>query len=294
MNNKQKSTQDLKKGIILSIVAAFVFSIMNVLVKYISQGIPSNEIGFFRGLFGIGYIGILMYIKKVPFSKKERGWLLLRGVVGSMYVIVNFFALSVMPLGDLNILVQLSGLFVIFFSWVFLKEKLSIKILPYVIAILLGAFIVINPLSYSSYTVYSMLGIASAIISALVAIVVRRLSMYGEHHPYEIIFYFLSVVTVVTGVLSIRNFVVPNLTQWLLLLLMALVSVVAQICFTAAFGAANAIIVEIVRYIGVIFHGFWGVLIFGEVIGVRSVVGAILIVGASIQLSRMKLDKEIG
>ncbi len=282
----EKSMQNIKKAVLLSISAAFVFSIMNMLVKYISHSIPSTEVGFFRGLFGLVYIAVFIYIKKVKFSKTERGWLLLRGFIGSMYVVVYFFALSVMPLGDLNILVQLSGLFVILFSSILLKEKLSMKMLPYVFAILLGAYIIINPLSFSSYTIYSLLGVISAIIAALVAIVVRRLSMYGLHHPYEIIFYFLAVVTVVTGILSIPQFVMPNGIEMGLLLLMAFVSVLAQIMFTAAFASANAIIVEIVAYIGVIFNGFWGIIIFGESIGIRTILGAVLIVGASIQLSR--------
>lgn len=93
---------------------------------------------------------------------------------------------------------------------------------------------------------------------------------------------------VVTGVLSINNFVMPNTTEWILLLIMSFVSILAQICFTAALGYVNAAIVEIVRYIGVIFHGFWGVVIFGEVIGTRVIIGAVLIVGASIQLSRVR------
>jgi len=41
------------KGVILAILSSFTFSIMNVLVKLVSNRIPSNEIAFFRGIIGV-------------------------------------------------------------------------------------------------------------------------------------------------------------------------------------------------------------------------------------------------
>ncbi|MFV0516939.1 MAG: hypothetical protein ACK5MV_06050 [Aminipila sp.] len=78
-----------------------------------------------------------------------------------------------------------------------------------------------------------------------------------------------------------------------MLIIIGVVSLLAQIFLTGAFGNANAVVVEVVRYIGILFNLMWGLVIFNESITVVSMLGGILIVIASVVLSRKKVNTSL-
>ena len=117
----------MNKGITMAVMSSLTFSIMNVLVKLVSTRIPSSEITFFRGLIGTILVLIFMKVQKVKFSNKENKILYLRGLLGGIYMLTYFYAISKLKLGDVSILVQLSGVFVVIFSSIFLKRSYSLK-----------------------------------------------------------------------------------------------------------------------------------------------------------------------
>jgi len=278
----------MNRGVILAVLSSFTFSIMNVLVKLISSSIPSNEIAFFRGLIGTILIVFIMKWNKIEFSKSQRPLLFLRGILGGLYMVTYFYAISTMKLGDASILAHLSGIFVMIFSAMFLKETLPRKTIILIPVIILGACFIINPLRYSTYSIYAIFGVLSAILSAAAAITIRQLAKTKLHHNFEIVFYFLVASTIVAIPLMWNNFVIPTLQESLILLVLGVVSLLAQLFLTGAFSHENAVIVEIVRYIGLFFNALWGFMIWKEVLTIYSVIGAVLIVSSSIILSREK------
>ncbi|MFV0515828.1 MAG: DMT family transporter [Aminipila sp.] len=173
---------NVNKGVIYAVLSSFTFSIMNVLVKELSTTIPSNEIAFFRGFIGVLLLLVLIKISKVKFSNENRPLLVLRGLIGGIYMITYFFALSTMKLGDASILAHLSGMFVMIFSAIFLKEKLPYNAWLWIVIILIGAVIIINPFSYSTYSYYAIFGLLSAILSAAASITIRKLAVSKKHH----------------------------------------------------------------------------------------------------------------
>lgn len=285
---------NVNKGIVFALLSSFTFSIMNVLVKFLSSNIPSNEIAFFRGLIGTILILIIMKITGVKFSKEERPLLILRGLLGGLYMVVYFFAISTMKLGDVSILVHLSAFFVMILSAVFLKEKLPSNLWVYTIIIITGAALIINPFSYSTYSVYAIFGLLSAFLSACAAISIRKLAASGKHHNFEIVFYFMVASTIVGGILMNQEFVIPSFRDSILLFILGVVSLVAQVFLTSAFGDANAVLVEVVRYIGIFYNAVWGLVLFNEPLTIYTIIGGVLIIGASIALSKQKQKESNG
>ncbi|GGF99826.1 hypothetical protein GCM10010912_50810 [Paenibacillus albidus] len=112
----------MKNGVWLALFSSLVFSVMNVLVKAVSGTIPPAEIAFFRGLTGTILILVLMRSRQISFSRKGIPMLALRGVLGGLYMLAYFFTLSKIPLTDASILGQMSPVFVIVLSVIFLKE----------------------------------------------------------------------------------------------------------------------------------------------------------------------------
>ena len=275
----------MNKGITMAVMSSLTFSIMNVLVKLVSTRIPSSEITFFRGLIGTILVLIFMKVQKVKFSNKENKILYLRGLLGGIYILTYFYAISKLKLGDVSILVQLSGVFVVIFSSIFLKEKLQPKTYIFIFAIIIGTCIIINPLKFSSYSQYAIFGILAA------SITIRYLARSGLHHNYEIMFFFLFISTIVAIPLMYSNFIIPNGKELIILIIIGVVSFIAQIFLTGAFSHQNAIIVEFVRYIGIFINNLWGFIIFKETITLQSIIGGTIIVISTILLSKTQKDK---
>ncbi|KAJ53718.1 drug/metabolite transporter (DMT)-like permease [Clostridium tetanomorphum] len=276
----------MKNGVVYAILTSLVFSIMNALVKAVSLTVPSTEVAFFRSIIGTVIIYFIMKYNKVKFSTEGIPLLVVRGVLGALYLITYFYTISKIPLTDASILVHLSPFFVIIFSGIFLKEKISRKSFYLLPIVFLGALLLIKPFKYSYYSFEAIFGIISAMLSAAAGISIRLLTK--KHHTYEIIFYFLATATLVSIPLMWNNFVVPTKQEFFYLIIIGIVSLIGQVFLTKAFTHENAIIVEVTRYIGIVFNAMWGFLFWREIPDMLTIIGGILIVSACIALSRQK------
>lgn len=280
----------MKHGIVFALLASLVFSIMNALVKALTLTILPAEVAFFRGAIGLILIYYLMRRAKVRFSTSGIPMLLLRGGLGGLYVVTYFYALSKIPLVDVIILARLSPVMAILLSAIFLKETLSRRTWGLLGLAFTGAMVTINPFQFSDYSINALFGLLSAAISACVAVVVRYLST--RHHPFEIIFYFMAAATLVPIPMIWHKFVIPSHVELLYLILLGMVALLGQIFLTRAFSHDRVAVIEIVRYIGVIYNAIWGFLFWDEVPDEFTIIGGSLIIGACIALSRKSSSKQ--
>ena len=274
----------MMSGLFCAVMSSLVFSVMNALVKAVSVHVPSNEIVFFRSVVGTVLILLLMRVQGVRPSKIGIPLLMLRGSLGAFYMLAYFYTIAYMPLVDAIILVNLSPVFSFIFAAIFLREKLPGRmgfILPLIFA---GAMLTINPLGYSTYSAVALFGIGAAVLSGAAGVCIRYLSR--SFHAYEIILYFMVAATLISLPLMWRDFVVPDSWDLFLLVTMGVVSLLAQVFLTKAFTHENAVIVEIVRYIGILFNAFWGFAIWAEIPTWNVVVGGVLIVCGCVLLSQ--------
>ncbi|RCX19407.1 drug/metabolite transporter (DMT)-like permease [Anaerobacterium chartisolvens] len=276
-------------GIMYAITSCFIFSIMNVLVKAAASSIPSNEIVFFRSIIGTVMILFFMKKEKVPFSKTGIPMLALRGCCGALYMIFYFYTIANMPLLDAIVLINTSPIFSILLSRLFLKEKNPRSVYVIMPIVLIGAMLTIKPFGYSTFSAVAFLGILAALFSGAAGICIRYLGQ--RHHTYEIIFYFMVTAAIVSIPLMWNEFVVPNPKEWFYLTCIGVISLLAQVFLTKAFTHENAVVVEVVRYIGIAFNAFWGFVFWMEIPDVFSVIGTVVIVGGCIAMTKMKSKK---
>jgi drug/metabolite transporter (DMT)-like permease len=276
----------MKKGIIFAMLSSLVFSIMNAMVKAVSLSIPSTEVVFFRSVIGTILIYIMIKKNKVAFSKTGVSMLALRGGLGALYMVTYFYTISKIPLIDAISLVNLSPIFVIILAAFFLKEKIPKKSALFIPFVFIGAMLIIKPFNYSSYSVDGIIGIITAVFSAGAAICIRYLSK--KYHTYEIIFYFMAMSTIISIPLMWNNFIIPSAMELAYLIIIGVVSLLAQLFLTKAFTHENAVIVEFVRYIGIVYNALWGFLFWHEIPDYLTVTGSIIIIITCIGLSKSK------
>lgn len=205
-------------------------------------------------------------------------------------MICIFYALRGMPLADVSILSQLSAFFVMIFAAVFLKEVLPKGAALPLIVIVAGACLVVQPWNFSSFNVYSLFVLAQAVFAAAAYTTISKLTGSGRHHQYEIVFYFLFCAAAAGAVLMGFEFKMPDGREWLMYVVLGIITVAAQIWMTDAYAYANPVVVSFVAYIAVVFNAMWGFLIFGEILTIMTIVGGLCIIGGSMYLTKLKHD----
>ena len=276
-----------KKGLMYALLSALLLSTMNLFVKMLGSNIPSGEIAFFRGLFGTIAVLIVMYTQGIRFSKEDRVYLIMRGLYGGFGMVCNFIALVHLKLSDATILFQTSGIFVLIFSSVFLKERVPKGAGKWLLLIFVAVMVMVNPFSFTGFTWYALVAILGAALSAGAYTTIRLISKRGQHSNFEIMAYFM-ITGMIAGLVTTDTLVMPQGTDWLIILAIGGISVVAQFFLTGAFVTTNAVVAQFLQYVGVFISSFYGFLFFGESLSIETVGAGIAMFVSSVMLARLK------
>ena len=131
-------------GILASILAALLFTLMDVSAKAVSY-LGTGELTFVRGLVGLFFLPLIAARESLPlFSGKDRLLLHTRGIFGGMGILLFFFCLKGLTLGDAEILVQLAAFFMCILSPIFLKTTPSGQVRVWLFIIAAGAAVVLR------------------------------------------------------------------------------------------------------------------------------------------------------
>lgn len=282
------------KAIILMIISALSFAAMSTFVKLAGNNIPSVEKSFFRNLVSCAVAFYL--IRKSGdrlFGKSEnRKYLILRALFGTLGIIANYYAIDRLILSDANMLNNLSPFFVVIFSFLFLKEKITKKQVIILCVAFFGSLFIIRP-TFSLTVIPSLVGVSSALCAGAAYTFVRYLG--GRENGPTIVFFFSFFSIVATAPFVIADFKPFTHIELFYLLMAGVVASVAQFALTAAYKYAPAKEISIYNYSQIIFTALIGFLLFNQIPDVWSIIGYIIVLGASFYmfLYNKKLDQNI-
>ncbi|MBR4102097.1 MAG: DMT family transporter [Oscillospiraceae bacterium] len=252
------------KGLILVILSAFCFALMNLFVR-LSGDLPSIQKSFFRNFIAL-FIALFLLIrdrKELHFQKDGLGFLLLRSIFGTIGVLCNFYAVDHLVLSDASMLNKLSPTFSILFSWLLLKEKLRPAQGAAVLIAFLGSLMIIKPtLDFSDFA-GSAAGFTSGVFAGAAYCMVRALGKKGMHKTI-IVAFFSGFSCLVTLPFLLLDFHPMTPTQILLLIGAGLAAAGGQFTITAAYCQAPAKEISIYNYSQIIFSALLGLLLFQE------------------------------
>ncbi len=270
-------------AIILMLFSTMSFSIMQLIVKLSAGAIPTMEQVFVRNFITL-FFGLVMALRaKDPLlGKKDNRLLLLgRAVFGYIGVVGYFYATTNMNVADASLLHRSSPFFVILFSAIFLKNRMTRN---QVIALLLafcGSILVINP-SFNVSMVPALAGVISAAGAGAAYVIINVLK--GKESNSTIIFVFSAVSCLLSLILGGGSFVVPYGIEWLMLLGIGIFAGVGQILLTQAYKMTNPGEVSIINYTGILFSALFGIMFLNEAVSLRSACGIVLIFAAALLL----------
>ncbi|CEG37827.1 drug metabolite transporter superfamily [Plasmopara halstedii] len=286
------------KGLGFIVFAGLNFSFASICIKYASHRVTSHETVFWRMVIALvlNYIWARYKKRKLVVESKYRGLLLLRCVVGTVGVNLQFYAMSKMVLTDAIVIVSTSPISTFFLGAAFLKEKINQVDLLAGITSFIGVMFVTRPaFLFASDTITKQApplatycAIGASLTSAVVYILLRQLSKVDclvSIHYFFVVGTCTSIVTLLVMKVSMTILLEP-------IFLFALFgsgffSFIGQIFITKGFQLEQAGIASVMRYFDVVFVVAMDVLVLGEMVSLLSLLGAgIIMAGVSMIVLR--------
>jgi drug/metabolite transporter (DMT)-like permease len=269
-------------GMAAGMGAYFMFSVMVLFAKLLSVNHSVVEIAFYRNL--IGSVPFLL----VVFAFGRRDILVLRtrpllvgfrAILGSISLVVTFWAFSLMPLADTTALLFASSLFIPVLGVVFLKEFVGPYRWSAVIIGFAGVLIMARPTG-DVYVLGISVALCAAFLHATLQIILRYLGRFES--PETISFYFFIIGTIVTALALPFVAVTPVTSEIPLLFGVGLSGAAAQWLLSVAYKNAPAAVVTVFNYTSIIWATLFGWMIWNEWPLPAVIAGAAIVIASNI------------
>jgi drug/metabolite transporter (DMT)-like permease len=290
---------DIRRGVLLMLGACALFTLMSALIKALGDRIPVAEIMFFRSALAVPVV-LLVVARARPGRPVWQALRtsrfpahLVRAGTGTSAQACSFYALALLPLAEHTALTNTTPIFITLLSIPFLGEKVGIHRAGAVLLGFLG--IVVIALGQGAFggalESVAQIGIAAAVaqgvFSACTTLLVRNLS--STEASTTITLWQSLLMTAFAGVVLPFVWVTPTWWELGLLVLIGLLGGAAQIMMTEAWASAEVSALAPYSYSSLLWAILFGWIAFGDVPGLATVAGALLIVIASLYILHREL-----
>lgn len=261
--------------------SALGFSSMAIFVKRLAPSIPQFELVFFRSIVNFLVVLALMLAQRERISlsragdpalqdpgirRKTRLLLSFRGVAGFVGVSCLFYSISHLPLPIAMMLGWTSPLFVIFFSHLFLKERLSPLAFLSITVSFVGLMLLLRlDFSEGGFALpigAVAIGLLGAASSGGAYVAVRAAT--ARVGANLIILYFMGIALVLSLPTLFIDFHLPTPGQLVELIVLGLFATWGQVAMTQGYRFAPAGLVSTMSLLNAAFSAAFGWFLFDE------------------------------
>ena len=256
----------IDKGILYMLLGALISALNGAVSKILSDDMSAMEIVFFRNLIGVALI--LYALKHTPPTLTGGKWYLLitRGLFGFSAMILFFYTITAIPLGEAITLNKTSPLFVTILAYYLLKEKLNKTTLFALLIGFAGVMLIAKPVGLSiSYEHF--LGILGGFFAAAAYTTIKKIKDIYDARVIVLSFVGLGALLPALFFLSAPfvnapealSFLFPEFSYptsakvWSLIIFMGIISVISQLLYTKAYSSSKLSIVGVISYTNIPF-----------------------------------------
>ncbi len=262
----------------------FLFSAVDTTAKFLTDSLHPFQIVWIRqlGLLAVAVLLVAMRGRRILKTAHPR-LQLLRGTVAACSAALFIFGVAYVPLADAVAISFVAPFMVTVMGALILREPVGIRRWVAVSLGFVGALIVIRP---GLGVVHPAAGfiLLAAFFFAIRQIVSRALS--GSDKTATTIVYTALVSVMLLTMPMAFVWKTPTASEWLLLLLVAVLAAAAEICVIKALELAMAVVVAPMQYTLILWGTFYGFVVFGQFPDVWTWVGTALIVATGLYTLR--------
>jgi drug/metabolite transporter (DMT)-like permease len=272
------------EGALWVLASAVAFTAMTTLVKFLGEGYSASLQTFYRQASSVLVLSPWILRDPVKAFKTTRpGVLLFRASAGTLAMILSFYAYQRLPLADANALSFTRSLWLVPLAAMVLGEKIGPARIAAALVGFGGVLLMLRSLSEQGHAAFGLAQMAALASAFLFAFTIAGMKIVMRDNT-------ALVVLVWSAVLGLVTAIPPALLSWrwpgphdlLLLAIMGAFAVVTQACYTRGVQLGDAAAIAPIDYTRLVFATAAGFVLFHEVPGALTLVGAAIVVAASL------------
>ena len=281
------------------LLSALISALNGAVAKILGDDMSALEIVFFRNLIGVALILLMLRHTPATLPGGKLHLLLLRGLFGFSAMILFFYTITVIPLGEAITLNKTSPLFVSVLAFFLMKERLSRYGIAALVIGFAGVLFITKPDGLSMGYAH-FLGLLGGFFAACAYATIKTI-----RHIYDtrvIVLSFMGIGTLIPLLLFalapavnapealaflFPRFVWPDAMKlWMLIAVMALISTLSQWLLTKAYSLSKAGIVGAVSYTNIPFAVGFGIMLGDTVPDLYVWLGILMIIAAGLLIKK--------
>ena len=271
-------------GALWMLGSALAFTAMTTLIKYLGDSYPVMLQTFYRQAAGLFLLApwILKDVRGT-FRTNRLGILLFRSGAGTVAMFMAFYGYQEMRLADANALSFTRTLWLVPLAAFVLREKLGPWRLGAALVGFVGVVLMLRPGSEGAFSLPALAMLGSSFLFALT--ITGMKVMTRDHSPFSLLAWAALLGFVFSLPPALFVWAWPTWTDFGLLCLMGAIGTATQGMYIKGMQVGDAGAMAPIDYTRLVFAGFAGFLLFGEVPDTLTLAGAAVVVASTLVIT---------
>ena len=279
------------QGMLLMVAGMAILPMLDACAKWLGQTLPATQVSAGRFIVQMALLLPVLYAlgyrlsaHSFSFAQAARGFCL------AIATWLFFVALKSLPMAEAISIFFIEPMILTILAALFLGERIRFRRIAAIIFGFCGAIIVIQP-SFDIFGWPALLPLGTAFFFALYMLITRAVAQ--DNHPVELQIS-MSVYALITVMilalfnqqigLETQDWRMPNLSEFLVMLLLGAVATTGHLMVVFALQRADAGLLAPFQYLEVVTASLLGYLIFQDVPQSTTIIGVTIIIGAGLYL----------
>jgi drug/metabolite transporter (DMT)-like permease len=273
------------RGAFWMLMSAATFIAVQAVTKELGGKFDTIQIAFFRAF--VGGLAVMPFLLTRGLSGLKTNNMRFhfgRGLFGAMAIFLMVYAVIHMPLADATVMGFTRSLFLIVLAVIFLGEKVRWRRWLATGVGFAGVVLMLRP-GDEAFQFAALAALAASLCFASAHVCIKKCTTQKDH-PLTVQSWYWLIATGLTFFPALWFWTTPSWSELGLLVLMGLLSGIAQSFTAYALNAGEATFVSPFDFSRLVWAALVGVIIFGEDLVVMTVLGAVVIIGSNIYIAR--------
>jgi drug/metabolite transporter (DMT)-like permease len=271
------------QGALWLVSGGFIFTCNGVMIRLLSEQMEGVQTAFFRAFFSVLMLLPLMLNGRVkPWHSQRKVGHFWRTLMGTVSMVLGFYAVSMLPLADATALAFSQPLFSVVVAALIVGEKVRWRRWGATLVGFAGVLVMVRP-GAGSLQPGAIVALANAMTVALSILLVKRLS--DSESPLMILTQFAIFSTLLLVVPAIWVWRWPSAWGWALAVGVSASATVGQYFWVQAFKSGEMSAVAPFEYLRLPFAVFVGWLVWDEMPVIWTYVGAAIVIASALYIA---------
>ena len=271
------------RGALWMLGSALGFTVMTTLIKFLGADYPAALQTFYRQAAGLLVLApLILRDWHGAFHTTRPGILLFRSAVGTLAMILSFYAFQKLPLAEANALSFTRTLWMVPLAMFILREKTGPLRIAAALVGFLGVLVMLRP-GAGDHHGFGMGQLAALASAAMFATTITGMKvMTRDHSPFTLLVWsaVLGLAFSIPGAVFVWRW--PDPFDLFLLASMGVFGTITQACYIKGMQIGDAGAMAPIDYSRLVFTTATGFFIFHEVPGVATAIGAGIVVASTL------------